>query len=72
MDWVEKVQKVKADDENFVDFEDIAPNGYALQAVILLDREMEVGDYLLAGLRYADQPDTTFSAYLEQGSDYQD
>ena len=54
MDWVENVQKVKADDENFVNFEDIAPNGYALQAVILLDREMEVGDYLLAGLRYAD------------------
>ena len=42
----------------------MAPNGYALQAVMILDRELETGEYLLAGLRYDDEPDFTWNAYF--------
>ena len=48
------MQKEKAEDPDWVDFDAMAPNGYALQAVMFLDRELEAGEYLLAGLRYED------------------
>jgi hypothetical protein len=54
LDWVKSVQKEKAEDADWVDFDAMAPNGYALQAVLFLDRELEAGEYLLAGLRYED------------------
>jgi len=69
LEWVEEVSKAKSSDPDLVDFEAMAPNGYALQAVMFLDRELEAGEYLLAGLRYADQSDTTWSAYFTRTED---
>ena len=66
MEWVEEVSKANPD---LVDFEAMAPNGYALQAVMFLDRELEAGDYLVAGLRYVDEPETTWSAYFGLSED---
>ena len=36
---------------------------------MFLDRELEAGEYLLAGLRYDDQSDTTWSAYFSRTED---
>ena len=40
LEWVEEVSKAKSSDPDLVDFEAMAPDGYALQAVIFLDREL--------------------------------
>ena len=69
LEWTEEVSKAKSSDPDFEDFKAMAPDGYALQAVMFLDRELEEGDYLVAGLRYVDEPESTWSAYFGRTED---
>lgn len=51
----------------------MAPNGYALQSVVLLDHHMKEGDYLVTALVYPDAPDQSWAAvFAEKAGDVHD
>ena len=50
------------DDADWLEFEAMAPNGYALQAIVVLERAPSPGDFLIAGIGYPD--DLSWSGYF--------
>ena len=57
LDWVDMQIKDRAFDPQWADFGSFAPNGYCLQSVVLLDQDLDVGDFLVSALVYPDTPD---------------
>ena len=57
LDWVDMQIKDHAFNPQWADFGSFAPNGYCLQSVVLLDQDLDVGDFLVSALVYPDTPD---------------
>lgn len=73
--WTDNFVFDHQDDEEWTEFEAMAPNGYALQALVMLNERLSPGDYLIAGLVANSNDDVeqpAFSAYYglsESGAD---